>query len=66
MKTFKLNATVTISLYTEVEAETLQEAIEISQERSIEMVNNWGSDEQAQEVWVSSEFDGSPTDIHES
>jgi uncharacterized OsmC-like protein len=62
MKTFKLSGTVTISIYTEVEAETAEEAIDIAEERGIE-VENFDSEEQVKDVWVSSEFDGSPSKI---
>jgi hypothetical protein len=64
MKTFNLYATVTISLYTQVEAETLEEAIEKSEQRSIEK-SAWGDKEQKKEVWVAGEYDGEPTDINE-
>ena len=64
MKEFNLSATVTISLTTTVEAETLAEAIKIAQDRSIESAE-WRSDEQQKEVWVSGEYDGSPENIKE-
>ena len=64
MRTFKLNASVTISIYTEIEAETLEEAIEKSYERSIEAYQ-WGDSEQSKEVWISDEYDGEPQGIRE-
>mgnify|MGYP003393970350 CR=1 FL=1 len=64
MKKFNLSAQVTISIYTEVEANTLKEAIEIAQERSIEH-SRWKDEEQRKRVWCSDEFDGEPCEIHE-
>ncbi len=65
MKTFNLIARITIGIFTSVEAKTLEEAIEIANQRQIESANNWNIEEQASEAWVSSDFDGEPTDIHE-
>ena len=64
MKKFTLYATITIGIYTEVEAETLEEAIEISKEREIEQAA-WGDTEQKQRCWVSDEYDGTPENICE-
>lgn len=64
MKTFELSGMVTISVYTKVEAKTLEDAIEIAEGRSIER-NEWGYDEQAKEVWVNSDYDGEVLDITE-
>ncbi len=63
---YELNATVTISISTIVEAETLKEAIEIAESRGIEVAHNWDSETQSEDVWVSSDFDGEPQNIHES
>ena len=65
MKTFELSAFVTISIYTEVRAETLEEAIKISQDREIEK-SLWGQDEMKKEYWLADDYDGSPENIHES
>ena len=64
MKTFKLTAKVTISVYTEVEAETFEEALEIAGERSIEQ-GNWDS-ENKKDSWISDEYDGEIFDINEN
>lgn len=64
MKTFKLSGTVTIGIYTEVEAESLEEAIKIAQDRCIEK-SHWGDKFQAESVWVNEEYDGEPQNIHE-
>ena len=64
-KTFNLVAEVKISVYTEVKAETLEDAIKIAEDREIE-VSNFHDKNQASEVWVSDDFDGSPENIHES
>ena len=65
MKKFNLTAQVTISISTTVEAETLEGAIEISKGREIQKANNWNTEEQAEEVWISDDFDGEPQNIHE-
>lgn len=65
MKVFNLTAKVTISLHTEVEAETLEEAIKIAEDRHIEKYQ-YGDEDQSKECWVSSEYDGEPYEIEES
>ena len=65
MKTFKLSAIVTISIYTDVEAETLKEAIEESMQRGIEAYQ-WGQQDQVEEAWIADEYDGEPVNIVES
>lgn len=62
---YNLIANVTISIYTTVEAESLEEAIQISKERRIESYH-WGDKSQSENVWVSDEFDGEPTNIIEN
>lgn len=64
MKTFNLTATVTISVYTEVEAETLEEAIKIADERHLMSIVPNGGDT-ASDTWMADELDGMPVDIHE-
>lgn len=61
MKTFELSATVNISISTKVEAETLEEAIEIAKNREIEASDFNGENEN--EAWISSEYDGMPQNI---
>jgi hypothetical protein len=60
---FKLVAEVTISVSTIVEADTLEKAIEIAEERSnmdIPINNGYPEDE----YWVTDELDGSVQNIH--
>lgn len=64
MKIFKLSGEVTISIYTEVSDNSLEKAIDIAQNRSIERAERRNG-EQLLTVWVSDEFDGSPDNIHE-
>jgi len=64
MRTFKLEGKVTISIYTEVEAENLEEAIEIANDRQIEK-SHWGDKSQSKEAWVNDEYDGEPQNIKE-
>lgn len=62
MPTFNLSATVTVSTYTVVEADTLAEAIEISQDRSAVIGGrNTGASET--ESWIIEDIDGDATDI---
>jgi len=65
MKEFNLTAKVTISISTTVEAKTLEEAIEIAEQRHIEH-HNWRDEDQEKEAWVSSEYDGEPYNIEEA
>lgn len=65
MKTFDLSAKVTIGIYTTVEANSLEEAIEIAEKRHIETAWLNSSSRQAKEVWVSEGFDGMPVNIKE-
>ncbi len=64
MQKFKLTGCVTVSVYTTVEANSLEEAIEISKQREIERYN-WGDKDQSKSVWVNEEFDGEVTRIEE-
>jgi hypothetical protein len=63
-KLFKLSGTVTISVYTEVEADTLEQAVEIVKERDIEQ-SYWHQVDQSKEVWVNDEYDGEVQQIEE-
>jgi len=62
MKKFNLYGTVTISIYTEVEANSIEEAKEIAERRSIEGYR-WGDKTQKQQAWVADEYDGEPNNI---
>ena len=64
MKEFLISPKVTISVYTKVEAETLEEAIEIANDRTpMAIVANGGDNEH--ENWMVDEIDGEPFDLHE-
>jgi len=65
MKKYQLSGAVTISIFTEVEANSLEEAIQIAENREIEAYR-FGDKEQASEAWVSEDFDGMPDKIRES
>lgn len=62
MPKFGLEAKVTISIYTTVEADTLEEAIQLAEDREIE---NYSFHERGQSdrCWVSDDFDGMPVGI---
>jgi predicted metal-dependent TIM-barrel fold hydrolase len=65
MKNFKLTAEITISLYTEVEAETLEEAIAIAEERDLMAIVGTGGDTK-NDTWMADELDGMPKNITEA
>jgi hypothetical protein len=64
MKEFILSGQVTISVYTKVKADTLEEAIEKAYERDIESAQ-WGHDEQEYRSWISDEYDGEVCEIED-
>lgn len=64
MNQFTISAKVTISVYTKVEAETLEEAIAIAGGRMpMSIIPNGGDNED--ENWMVDEIDGTPYDLHE-
>lgn len=65
MPLFKLNAHVTVSAYTEVEAETLEQAIEEARSRSVE-IGDERSGYSPSEHWLVTEADGEPMEITQS
>jgi hypothetical protein len=65
MKKYQLSGLVTISIFTEVEANSLEEAIQIADNREIQAYRH-GDKDQASEAWVSEEFDGTPVKIEET
>lgn len=65
MKTYQLSASVTVSAYTEVEANSLEEAIKIAERRSVS-IGDERSGVFADEVWTIDEADGEPQNIHEA
>lgn len=65
MPIFHLGCRVTVSAYTEVDADTLEQAIEAAADRPVELSFN-GSANSADEVWLVEEMDGSPQHISEA
>jgi hypothetical protein len=64
MTTYRLACSVTVSAWTDVEADSLEEAIAIADMREVEIGGTLtGVD--GTESWVIEEADGSPQDIHE-
>jgi len=63
METFRFTASLTISTYTSVEAETLEEALQIAKQRHdlMSIASNNGDSED--EVWMIDELDGYPYNI---
>lgn len=62
MPTFNLGARVTVSAYTIVEADTLEQAIEIARERQV-VLGGIASGSNDEEQWVIEDADGTPVDI---
>ena len=61
---YRLTAKMTISIYTKVEANSLEEAIEIAQEREyMSIVTNNGDSEEYS--WMCDELDGYPFEIEQ-
>jgi hypothetical protein len=61
---FKLTCQVTVSAYTEVEADTLEEAIEEAKAREV-VLEGPGSRADVTQQWVIDEADGECTNIHQ-
>ena len=64
MKEFLISAKVTISVYTKVKAETLEEAIEIANDRTPMAIIANGGDNEC-DNWMADEIDGTPYELHE-
>lgn len=60
---FQLTANVTVSAYTIVEADSLEEAIEAATDRAV-AIGGIGSGELDDETWIIEEADGEPMNIH--
>lgn len=65
MPIYRLNCTVTVSARTEVEAESLEEAISIAEVRPVELYVG-GDHLDLPGFWLIEEADGEPSNIHES
>ena len=65
MPQFNLSAMITVSAYTTVEAETLEEAISIAKSR--EAVNGALGGHSEKDLWIVDDIDGEPlpSSIHE-
>jgi len=63
MQEFKLSAKVTVSVYTTILADTLEEAISIAEnDRQMMTITTNNGDEET-DCWVCEELDGTPFDI---
>lgn len=61
-QTFTISAKVTISVYTKVDAESIEEAIEIANDRTpMSILPNGGDNER--ENWMLDEIDGEPFEL---
>ena len=63
MTKFSLSSAVTVSAYTVVEADSLEEAIAISEERDV-VIGGPITGNSEKDVWIIDDADGCPTDIH--
>jgi hypothetical protein len=63
MKTFKLNCHVTVSAYTEVQAETLDDAMKIAATRDV-VIGGTGTGNEPDEAWIIEDADGAPVDVY--
>ena len=62
MTKFNLTASITVSVYTVVEAETIEKAIIIAEDRDVEKLE-YGQKEASKHSWVNDELDGSVFNI---
>ena len=60
---YRLTGQVTVSVYTEVEADSLEEALEIAEERSEEIDKSSWRDHRVTDMWLCDDFDGMVQDI---
>jgi hypothetical protein len=61
---YKLGCQVTVSAYTEVEADTLEEAIKEAVMRNV-VIGGLHTGNEPDESWIIDDADGSPEGIHE-
>lgn len=64
MTKFRLQGKVTINVFTEIEADTLEEAKNIAADYSV-IQSEWGQEHLITENWISGEYDGEVFDIEE-
>lgn len=62
MRIFKFSALVTVSAYTEIEADTLEKAFEEADSREV-VFGGMGAYSDSNEMWVVDEIDGIPEEI---
>lgn len=64
MTIFKLGCHVTVSAYTEIDADTLEDAMAEAADREMAIGGN-GSGMDADEYWIVDDIDGAPENIHD-
>ncbi len=64
MKIYKLGCKVTVSAYTEIEADTLESALKQAANREV-VLGGVGSGSSPDESWIIDDADGEPSEIHE-
>ena len=64
MKKFTIEAMITVSAYTEVEAENVEEAIKIAEARTDMMSISSNNGDEPNTVWMIEELDGTPFNLH--
>ena len=62
MAIFNLAGCVTVSVYTTVEADSLEQAIKIAEGRSVKRYQ-WNDKESVGEFWINEEYDGEVQEI---
>lgn len=63
MPIFKLSATVTVSAYTTIEADTQEEALKIAEDREV-VIGGYGTGMSEDENWIIDDADGMAENIH--
>lgn len=66
MPKYTFSACVTVSAYTTVEADSLEEATDMVMDRDIVLSPGFGSEAEAEDNWVIESPDGDLYDIHPS
>lgn len=65
MKDYNLTAKITITTFTTVRAESLEEAIKIAEERDDKMFISSNNGDSPKDCWMIEELDGTPYEIQE-